>query len=144
MNTSNFSKLPNSLEKLHEYFGIQGFKASDPHQKGFVRVPNILIKYANRLGLAGSKATLFMLLVALLARDYQNQGFCYPSHSQIAEDLGLAVNSVERGLRNLRAAGIVEIENQFDGKTFRNNRYTWNGLRAKLRKLLIEDGLIDD
>ena len=105
-------------------------------------VPNIFWKYTNKLGIGGNQASLAILLLNLISRGYNFKDHCNPGHKTIADDMGVKVNTVERGLRKLRDLELIEIEAQFDGKTFKSNIYTWSGFRGKLRKLLIEDGLI--
>ena len=147
MDSNNFSNSGNSRKRLFEYWKIQDIDLSgrkDTHFKGYVMIPNVLFKCADELKIGGMQSSLFILLQYLISRGYNFCGFCHPGHSVIAEDLHTSPKTVERNLKKLKDAGLIEIEERCEGDKRLSNYYTWNGLFDKLREFLIRDGLIKE
>jgi len=144
MNSNNFPNSGNRTKALLEYFNIYPISSTDPHHLGYLMIPNVLFKYLNRLEIGGMQSSLAILLMNLIARDYQKQGLSYPSHSQLSEDMGTSINNIERGLRKLREMGLIEVEPRVINSNVKSNQYTWRGFTRKLRALLIADGIIKE
>jgi DNA-binding transcriptional ArsR family regulator len=57
------------------------------------------------------------LLYTLLAKHAGPNGACYPSRVRIAKSLGLSVQCVDRTLRALKKAGLIESEQRGPGQS---------------------------
>lgn len=77
---------------------------------GFTQVPNFILR-DGRLSL-GSKVAYSMFLHF----DWHNEG-CFPGQDRLAEHMGMSVSRVNEYIKELEAAGLVEITRRGQGKT---------------------------
>ena len=140
---ANDSERKGRQEKhILRYFGIDGLDTSVEYEEGFVQIPNIVLRYLNRLGLNGSKASLAILLIYLMSRDFNGKGYSFPSHKLIAKDIDSSPGTVGRNLKKLKDMGLIEIKLRRTNNGQTTNHYSWDGLKTKLRELMTKDGMI--
>lgn len=77
---------------------------------GFTQVPNFILR-DGRLSL-GAKVAYSMFLHF----DWYNEG-CFPGQDTLAEHMGMSVSRVNEYIKELEAAGLVEITRRGQGKT---------------------------
>ena len=83
---------------------------------GFTQVPNFILRDGT-LSL-GAKVAYSMFLHF----DWYNEG-CFPGQDTLAQHMGMSVSRVNEYIKELEAAGLVEITRRGQGKT---NRYKVN------------------
>jgi predicted transcriptional regulator len=64
-------------------------------------------------------AGAYEVLTALLVHAHKDTGICWPTEASLADRLGRAERTVQRGVRELRTKGVIAVEE--DGR--RNNQY---------------------
>lgn len=100
--------------------------SADPVARhGFTQVPNFILRDA-RLSV-GAKTVYALLLSYAWHND-----LCFPGQGRLAADMGMGVASVNRFIKELEGASLIEITRRGQGRT---NFYTINFVvRKKLRK----------
>ena len=83
---------------------------------GFTQVPNFILRDGT-LSL-GAKVAYSMFLHF----DWYNEG-CFPGQDTLAQHMGMSVSRVNEYIKELEAAGLIEITRRGQGKT---NRYKVN------------------
>jgi len=91
---------------------------------GFTQVPNFILKNPDIS--IGAKTTYALFL----SYAWHNQ-FCFPGQERLAKDMGMGVASVNRFIKELEAASLIEITRRGQGKT---NLYTINFVVKRLSK----------
>lgn len=92
---------------------------------GFTQVPNFILRDA-RLSV-GAKTVYALLLSYAWHND-----LCFPGQGRLASDMGMGVASVNRFIKELEQASLIEITRRGQGRT---NFYTVNFVvRKKVRK----------
>ena len=90
-------------------------------QKGFTQVPNAVLK--NGTISPGAKLTYALLLSYAWHDD-----FCFPGQERLADDMGIARQTANRHIQELRKAGFIKVKKQGFNKP---NLYEVN-LKAKV------------
>jgi hypothetical protein len=99
--------------------------SSDPvAQHGFTQVPNFILRNPDLS--IGAKTTYALFLSYAW---YNN--CCFPGQATLAEAIGMSVPSVSAFIKELEAAGLIEIERRGLGKT---NLYTINFIVKPVNK----------
>ncbi len=81
---------------------------------GFTQVPNFILRDSSLT--LGAKMTYAMFLSYAWNDDY-----CFPGQERLAKDIGIAERSVRTYLNELKACGLLKVEQRGLGKT---NLYT--------------------
>jgi biotin operon repressor len=77
---------------------------------GFTQLPNFVLK-SSLLSL-GAKVTYAMFLNYAWQKD-----FCFPGQDVLAEDVGMSRTRVNEFIKELKRAGLIEIQRRGQGKT---------------------------
>lgn len=106
--------------------------------KGYLALPNLLVRYLVAEGNLGLKpyqqALLFQLLSFWWGPDYP----VIPKKSTLAKRLNISARQVQRHLRILEERGLIEITRRKSiGGRYISNEYTFFGLVQKLKNLEI-------
>jgi hypothetical protein len=83
---------------------------------GFTQLPNFILRNPDLS--IGAKTTYALFLSYAWHND-----FCFPGQDRLAKDIGMSVGSVNAFIKELEAAGLIEITRRGQGKT---NLYTVN------------------
>jgi hypothetical protein len=83
---------------------------------GFTQLPNFILRDPNLS--IGAKATY-----ALFLSYAWHNNLCFPGQDRLAKDIGMSIGSVNAFIKELEAAGLIEITRRGQGKT---NLYTVN------------------
>lgn len=97
-----------AFEELRRNIEIVG--ADVATQRGFTQVPNFVL--TNKDLTPGEKITYAMLL-----KYAWNKEACFPGQDTLAEDVGIALRSVNTHIKGLREHGLLEIKRRGLGKT---------------------------
>ena len=60
----------------------------------------------------------------------------------MARDLNTSPGTVGRNLRSLERLGLIEIGNRISERGQMTNMYSWDGLKKKMRELMIKRNMI--
>lgn len=83
---------------------------------GFTQLPNFILRNPDLS--IGAKTTYALFL----SYAWHNQ-MCFPGQDRLAKDIGMSIGSVNTFVKELEAAGLIEITRRGQGKT---NLYTIN------------------
>ncbi len=81
---------------------------------GFTQVPNFILENPDLS--VGAKVIYAMFLRFAWHNDY-----CYPGQQRLANDIGMSVGRVNQYIKQLEAAGLIEVKRRGQGRT---NLYT--------------------
>lgn len=101
----------------------------------FTQVPNVLIRYAHRLGINEKELPLILVVQSF---DYGN-GLPYPSDGTVAKFLGVSVRTVQR-----RSITLQDKELLIRAKGGRKPYWDFRPLYEQISNLEIEMGINDD
>jgi hypothetical protein len=88
---------------------------SDPVvQGGFTQIPNFIL--VNPDLSVGAK-----VIYAMFLRYAWHNEKCFPGQARLADDIGMSIGRVNQFIKELEAAGLIEIKKRGQGKT---NLYT--------------------
>ena len=92
---------------------------------GFTQVPNFILRDA-RISIGAKTAYALLLSYAW------HNNLCFPGQDRLAKDMGMGIASVNRFIKELEEAALIEITRRGQGKT---NFYTVNFVvKKKARK----------
>ena len=89
---------------------IEFIRADVVAQHGFTQVPNFLFKNS------GLSMGAIVVYSKFLSYAWHND-FCFPGQQRLADDLGMGVASINRFVKELEDASLIEIERRGQGKT---------------------------
>jgi DNA-binding MarR family transcriptional regulator len=89
---------------------IEFIRADVVAQYGFTQVPNFLFKNS------GLSMGAIVVYSKFLSYAWHND-FCFPGQQRLADDLGMGVASINRFVKELEDASLIEIERRGQGKT---------------------------
>ncbi|MEQ1718768.1 MAG: helix-turn-helix domain-containing protein [Hyphomicrobium sp.] len=89
---------------------IEFIRADVVAQHGFTQVPNFLFKNS------GLSMGAIVVYSKFLSYAWHND-FCFPGQQRLADDLGMGVASINRFVKELEDATLIEIERRGQGKT---------------------------
>ena len=102
------------LEKIEQNMKLN---TADPIARyGFTQLPNFILRNPDLS--IGAKTTY-----ALFLSYAWHNNFCFPGQDKLAKDIGMSIGSVNAFIKELEAAGLIEITRRGQGKT---NLYTIN------------------
>jgi hypothetical protein len=103
-----------NLQKIEQNIKVN---TADPIAlHGFTQVPNFILKNPDIS--IGAKTTY-----ALFLSYAWNNNLCFPGQDTLAKAIGMSIGSVNAFIKELEAAGLIEITRRGQGKT---NLYTIN------------------
>lgn len=151
MRPTNLEKFPDIKKKLEDIkknlvntwgFDPAELKTSDEYARGFTQIPNVIYRYLPRLTDNNSK--LEKVLFYIISRDFDGKGNSFPGIRMIAEEIDSSPGTVGRHLKKLQKLELIKISRRQTKRGQTTNFYSWNGLKKRLRELMIQDGLIKD
>ena len=89
---------------------IEFIRADIVAQHGFTQVPNFLFKNS------GLSMGAIVVYSKFLSYAWHND-FCFPGQQRLADDLGMGIASINRFIKELEDASLIEIERRGQGKT---------------------------
>jgi hypothetical protein len=92
---------------------------------GFTQLPNFILRNPDLS--IGAKTTY-----ALFLSYAWHNNLCFPGQDRLAKDIGMSIGSVNTFIKELEAAGLIEITRRGQGKT---NLYTINFTVARKKAL---------
>ena len=102
---------------LNEIEQNMKLNTADPIARyGFTQLPNFILRNPDLS--IGAKTTY-----ALFLSYAWHNNFCFPGQDKLAKDIGMSIGSVNAFIKELEAAGLIEITRRGQGKT---NLYTIN------------------
>jgi len=151
MRQTNLEEFPDTKESIGDIkknlvntwgFDPTQLKTSDEYARGFTQIPNIVHRYLPRLTENNSK--LEKVLVYIISRDFDGKGNSFPGIRTIAKEIDNSPGTVGRHLKKLQKLGLIKISQRQTKRGQTTNFYSWNGLKKRLRELMIEDGRMED
>jgi helix-turn-helix protein len=103
-----------NLQKIEQNIRVNSADPIALH--GFTQVPNFILKNPDIS--IGAKTTY-----ALFLSYAWNNNLCFPGQDTLAKAIGMSIGSVNAFIKELEAAGLIEITRRGQGKT---NLYTIN------------------
>ena len=120
--TEHMDHIGGPLQKIEQNIKINSADPVALH--GFTQVPNFILKNPDLS--IGAKTTY-----ALFLSYAWHNSMCFPGQDTLAKAIGMSIGSVNAFIKELEAAGLIEITRRGQGKT---NLYTINFVVKRINK----------